>query len=167
MRSFLVDEGLYSQVVNAILEVNLLAGGLSIPFIIKSSAACYYAGFLDDTTPEFDTTSLQKLKLLALESIRLDPPVLGVPVINPGDGQRLSGLSGMAGFDKDTYELTTAGDFKICGDITYYHNRSLNWADVSVHPSDPRKHRVCPGRIVFLYIWLLHTCWLWNSIIGM
>ena len=149
VRSLLVDEGLYSQVVNAILDANLLAGGLSVPSVIKSSAAYYYAGFLDDTTPEFDTTSLQKLKLLALESIRLDPPVLGVPVINPEDGQRLSGLPGMAGFDKDTYG-PTAGDFKIRGDITYYHNRSLNWADVSVHPSDPRKHRVCPGRSLSL-----------------
>lgn len=149
VRSLLVDEGLYSQVVNALLEANLLAGGLSVPSIIKSSTAYYHAGFLDDTTPEFDTTSLQKIKLLALESTRLNPPVLGVPVINPVDGERISGLAGMAGFDKDTYG-PTAGDFKIRGDISYYHNRSLNWADVSVHPSDPTKHRVCPGRSLSL-----------------
>jgi hypothetical protein len=125
------------------LDSFLFAGGLSIPAVVQAGLAAY---FTELTPKKFDMTDVENLKLLALGSIRLYPPVIGVPYIDTTTGQRHVPLPGYAGLDQSVYGLD-ANEFRIRGDLQYYHSRSLNWAD-SALPVDGKAHtnHICPGR---------------------
>jgi hypothetical protein len=136
--SILMEKAAYS-----ILDSFLFAGGLSVSAVIQAGLAAYFTGL---TPNKFDMKNVDDLKLLVLESVRLYPPVLGVPYIDADTGQRHVPLVGFAGFDQSVYG-SDASEFRIRGDLQYYHTRSLNWAE-SALPLDGQAHtnHVCPGR---------------------
>ncbi|KAL7567099.1 hypothetical protein ACA910_009428 [Epithemia clementina (nom. ined.)] len=125
----------------ALLNSFLMAGGLSVPSSINNAAASYFAVLTD---ANFDPTNPLSLKLLVLEAIRMYPPVLGFPYIEKS-GQRMAPLVGMAGTDKGVYG-DDALEFRIRGDLTYYHTRSLNFADAAVPKNEGNSIRSCPAR---------------------
>jgi hypothetical protein len=130
----------------ALLDTFLFAGGLSVPSVIQSSIAAYMTCLTDE---KFDATDAKSLTLLALESIRLFPPVLAFPYILK-NGQRQNPLPGFGGYDRAVYG-NDADEFRIRGDISYYHSRSLNWADAALPVQDqPKTARVCSGRSLSL-----------------
>lgn len=126
-----------------VLDAFLFAGGLSVPSTIKNGLAAYYTGL----TPEsFDITNSADLGVLVLETVRSFPPVLGFPYIDGVTGQRHAPLAGFAGYDRRVYG-GDADKFRIRGDLAYYHERSVNWAD-SALPFDGNEssNHVCPAR---------------------
>ncbi|KAL7564766.1 hypothetical protein ACA910_010173 [Epithemia clementina (nom. ined.)] len=125
----------------ALLNAYLMAGGLSVPSSINNAAGSFFAGLTD---ANFDITNPLSLKLLVLEAIRMYPPVLGFPYIEKS-GQRMASLAGMAGTDKGVYG-DDALEFRIRGDLTYYHTRSLNFADAAVPKNEGTSIRSCPAR---------------------
>lgn len=129
----------------AVLDSFLFAGGASVPSTIKNGLAAYYSG-LTPKRNKFSMTDPMDLGLLVLETVRSYPPVLGFPYIDKTTGQRSAPLPGMAGYDRNVYG-GDADRFRIRGDLDYYHERSLNWAD-SALPVDgkPFSNRVCPAR---------------------
>ncbi|KAL3917808.1 MAG: hypothetical protein SGILL_004535 [Bacillariaceae sp.] len=131
-----------------ILDSILFAGGVSVSGVIQSGLAAYYTG-LTDSTPGFDVTSQSDLNLLALESIRVFPPVLGFSYFSE-NGRREAPLVGMAGYDEEVYG-EDADEFRIRGSLRYYHRRSLNFADAALPTdTDPSSARICPGRSLSL-----------------
>jgi hypothetical protein len=126
-----------------ILDSFLFAGGLAIPSVIQSGLAAY---FTELTPKDFDMTDADELKLLVLESVRLYPPVLGVPYIDATTGQRHVPLAGFAGYDQSVYGCD-ASEFRIRGNLEYYHTRSLNWAESALPVNLPaHTNHVCPAR---------------------
>jgi len=134
-----------SKTAMALLDSFLFAGGASVPSTIKNGLAAFFQG-LTPKGEKFSMNDPKDLGLLVLETVRSYPPVLGVPYINTATGQRYAPLAGMAGYDKNVYGRD-ADEFRIRGDLSYYHARSLNWADAAL-PVDgvPGSSHVCPGR---------------------
>lgn len=148
LESELVTDRDFDLAAAALLDSFLFAGGLSVPGVIKAGLAAFYTGLTNKGGKKIDMTDRHDLALLALESIRVYPQVLGFPYFNSETGQRLATLVGMAGYDKSVYGHD-ASDFRIRGDLTYYHQRSLNFADAALPvdgDDDGSTSRVCPAR---------------------
>ena len=97
-----------------ILDGFIFAGGASVPSTIKSGLAAYYTGLTPNG--QFDTTNPQDLGVLALETIRSYPPVLGFPYIEASTDKRQAPMPGFSGYDKGVYG-GDADRFRIRGDL--------------------------------------------------
>lgn len=138
------DEVDLTKTAMTLLDSFLFAGGASVPSTIKNGLAAYYEGL----TPKgrFSMTNPMDLGVLVLETARSYPPVLGFAYIDNVTGRRYASVPGMSGFDRSIWG-GDADKFRIRGDLSYYHARTLNWAD-SALPVDgiPGSNHVCPAR---------------------
>ena len=123
------------------LDALIFAGGLSVPGVISSGLAAYYTGL---TGSDFDINDPNQMPLLAFESIRHSPPVLGVPFMV--DGHRHAPLAGMGGYDKTKYG-EDADNFRVRKTLAEYKALSIDWADFA-KPVDgaPWSSRICPAK---------------------
>lgn len=129
----------------AILDTFLFAGGLGVPHTILHSVASYYDGFVGKEN--FDIHDTTNLKLLVMESIRRYPPVSSVPIMDARDHHRSLAFIGASGYN-DTVYGDHVKSFRIRGDLQWYHQRSLHFAEpgLPVSKDSPETARVCPGR---------------------
>ena len=139
------DADAISKAAVGFLDATIFAGGLSVPGVIAGGLGAYYTGL----TGTFNINDPLQAPLLVFESIRMYPPVLGMPYFVTGsDGKprRHAPLVGMGGYDKTVYGAD-ADKFKIRGDLAFYKANSIDWADTAL-PVDgkPWSSRVCPGK---------------------
>ncbi len=125
------------------LDALIFAGGLSVPGVIHGGLAAYYSGL---TGMDWDPSDTTDLALLVMETIRMSPPVLGVPYIEVATGFRHAPLAGMGGFDKSVYG-DDVEEFRIRNTLDEYHALSIDWADTAVPAAGaPWSNRICPAK---------------------
>eukprot|EP00542_Grammatophora_oceanica_P010718 CAMPEP_0194043408 /NCGR_PEP_ID=MMETSP0009_2-20130614/15044_1 /TAXON_ID=210454 /ORGANISM="Grammatophora oceanica, Strain CCMP 410" /LENGTH=723 /DNA_ID=CAMNT_0038687601 /DNA_START=102 /DNA_END=2273 /DNA_ORIENTATION=- len=139
-----IAESEADMMANGVLDTFLFAGGLSVPQTIKQSLGAYYSGWAGK---DFNPKSIIDLNILIMETVRVFPPVLGQTFVDNVFGLRYSGTPGLVGFDKEVYGKD-ADEFRIRGDLEYYHSRSLNWAEAGGTPVEgaPWSRRDCPAK---------------------
>ena len=129
----------------AILDTFIFAGGLSVPNSILHAMASYYDGFAGKQ--ELDIHEGKNLKLLVLEALRRFPPVSSVPIMDARDHHRSLAFVAASGYEESVYGPDVK-DFKIRGDLQWYHERSLSFAEpaLPINEDSPETARICPGR---------------------
>lgn len=129
----------------AILDTFTFAGGLGVPNNILHAMAAYYKGF--EVKPAVSVHDARDLKLLVLEAIRRFPPVSSVPTMDARDHHRSLQFVAAVGYEESVYGANVK-DFKIRGDLQWYHERSLHFAEPALPVDDdsPETARICPGR---------------------
>jgi len=142
------DEDTVTSAAYAILDALFFAGGLSVPIVLRVGLREYYE--CSAGTESIDVSSKMDLKVMAMETIRSTPPVNSAAYINGENledpGKRVVALLGLATVDESVYGEKPE-EFRIRGDLNYYHSRSVNFAD-QAGPIDglPGTNRVCPAR---------------------
>lgn len=131
-------------------DLSIAAHGLldAIVFAASPSISGVTAGvvgaYLNDLDPSIDWTSQSDIGAAIYETVRWNPPVVGVPFEE--DGIRHHATVGYVGYDESHWG-DDADSFRIRGDISYYRSKTLNWADAAM-PLDgrPETASFCPAR---------------------
>ena len=91
-----------------------------------------------------DWSNRDDLGRIIYEMIRWAPPVLAVAF--EADGRRYHSTVGYTGYDADFFGDDWR-DIRVRGDVDYYRERMLNWADTALPLAGrPETARLCPAR---------------------
>ena len=101
--------------------------------------------YLNDLDGEnIDWSNRNDLASVVFETVRLNPPVLGVPFEE--NGVRYHSVVGYTGYDLSHWG-EDAHSFRMRGDVEYYRERTLNWADTALPlEGKPYTAHLCPAR---------------------